>query len=152
MHARKQIRDHVAAALTGLVTTADRVYVGRERSLPAEHEPVLLVYTREETSKRAVHGRPPILERAVALHIEGRVATSPAPDDLLDQIASEVETRMGLEIDYGAGRIMGGLALNLQFVATQIIAEGDGKKHIGGIRLDYLVTYRTADGQPDAIV
>lgn len=154
MHARKQIRDHIAAALDGLATTADRVYVGRERALPADHDPVLLVYLREETSARSAHGRPPLEQRAVTLHIEGRVQTVEPPDDLLDQIGSEVETRMGAEIDYATGKIMGGLALNLQLTATQHIAAAVTNSHklMGGIRLDYLVTYRTQFGAPDTVV
>ena len=37
-HARKQIRDYVAAGLTGLTTTGDRVRVGRVRPLSAAPE------------------------------------------------------------------------------------------------------------------
>ncbi len=146
-HVRKQIRDAVVAALMGLPTTADRVYVGRTRSLKAAHEPTLLVYTRSETSKRAVKGVPPKLDRVVLLDIEGRVSTADVPDDLLDQISGEVEAVMWDLFD-GVGAFLGGLAMDLQLVSTEVIAQAEGDRQIGGVRLEYSCLYRTAEGTP----
>ncbi|NPU63385.1 hypothetical protein HL667_00040 [Bradyrhizobium sp. 83012] len=150
-HIRKQIRDIVAAQLAGLTTTGDRVFVGRSRPLGAEHAPSLLVYMRTETGRRATMDRPPKSERSCTLFVEGRVVTADAPDDLLDQIAAEVEARMGDQIEDGPPRrILGGLAQNLVYVGTEIIAEADNKNHTGGIRLEYAVTYRVTEGAPTA--
>lgn len=151
-HMRKQIRDYVAAQLTGLLTTADRVYVGRARPLAAEHDPALLIYMRQETSRRAARGVPPVLERSCTLHIEGRVSSARAPDDLLDQIALEVEVRMAELVDFDKAIALDGLALNVVMTSTEMLAEADGERHIGGVRLEYVVTYRTREGEPRAAV
>ncbi|WP_262048656.1 hypothetical protein [Bradyrhizobium sp. Bra78] len=149
-HVRKQIRDYVAAGLGALATTGDRVFVGRTRPLAKGHQPTLLIYTRSETSRRAVSGRPPLLERDCTLHIEGRVVAAAPPDDLLDTIAAEIEAGMAAMVDYQTAKFFGGLALNVRLSATEAVAEAEGENHIGGIRLEYLVTYRTAEGAPTA--
>lgn len=150
-HVRKQIRDYVAAGLDGLATTADRVYVGRTRPLAAEHPPALLVYTRTETSERTVQGAPGKVTRRCTLHIEGRVSAAEPPDDLLDTIAAEIEAAMTAMIDFGTARVFGGLASNAAMTGTEMIAEADGSRHIGGVRVEYLVTYRTVEGAPTAV-
>jgi hypothetical protein len=151
-HARKQIRDYVVNGLKGLTTTGDRVYPGRTRPLAAGHPPTLLVYLRSETSERAVRGRPPSLDRGCTLHIEGRTATADAPDDLLDQIAAEVEAKIASLIDYNTSTFFGGLVLNVDLNATEMVVEADDKNHIGGIQLQYRVIYRTVEGAPTATV
>ena len=150
-HARKQIRDYVAAGLTGLTTTGDRVRVGRVRPLAAAHDPTLLIYMRSETSERTVRGAPPKIERKCTLHLEGRVSTADEPDDLLDTIAAEIEAGVAALIDYGTGQFFGGLVQNVQFVSTEMLAEAEGERIAGGVRLSYLVTYRTVEGAPTAI-
>ena len=150
-HVRKQIRDAVVLALTGLPTTSDRVFVGRTRPLSKAHEPTLLVYMRSETSSRAVKGVPPKLDRVVILDVEGRVSMPSVPDDMLDQIAGEVEGAMWGLFD-GRGAFLNGLAMDIKPVSTELVAEADGERHIGGVRVEYLVTYRTAEGVPAAAV
>lgn len=150
-HARQQIRDHVAAGLAGLPTTGDRVLVGRTRPLPAGHAPTLLIYMRSETAERAVRGAPPKLERACTLYIDGRVSMAGVPDDVLDDIAAEVEAGVAAMIEHPSALFFGGLAQNVQLRSTELIAEADGDKHIGGVRLEYLVTYRTVEGAATAV-
>lgn len=150
IHYRKIIRDAAVAGLTGLETTEARVYAGRTRPLEKGHKPSLLVYARSERASRAVRGMPPVLERNCTLHIEARVQTPTPPDDLLDQIAAEVETAIAAMTNYPAGTFLNGRASNLQFTSTEIIAEADSEQHIGGVRLEYLVTYHTVEGQPGA--
>jgi hypothetical protein len=150
-HVRQQIRDYVATGLAGLATTGDRVYVGRTRALPKGHPPCLLIYTRSETAQRAVRGVPPKLERPVTLHVEGRVQTAGVPDDLLDQIALEIEAGIAALIDYPTAKFFGGLVQNVEFTGTEIVVEADGESHNGGVRLEYAVTYRTTEGAAGAV-
>lgn len=145
-HARTQIRTAVKALLQNLPTTADRVFVGRTRALEEAHEPTLLIYTPRETSARDAMGRPPILARPVALFIEGRVLAAEPPDDLLDQIALEVETAIAADLT------LFGLARNLQMVGTETDIQAPGKNHLGAIRIEYRITYRTAEGAPGTVV
>lgn len=150
-HVRQQIRDYVVAGLDGLTTTGARVFAGRTRPLGEGHQPTLLVYLRSETAERTVMGRPGKITRRATLHLEGRVSTAAVPDDLLDTIAAEIEAGVAALIDYGSATFFGGLVSNVQFTSTEIIAEGDGKNHIGGVRLEYLVTYRTVEGAATAV-
>lgn len=142
-HLRRQIRDAAKAALTGLTTTGSRVYTGRSRPLGRAHQPSLLIYTPQETSRRAVNGHPPILERTVQLMIEGRVSNANEPDDLLDDIAKEVEAAMW------TNRALGGLVFNTRLGATDSVTEAEGERQIGGIRLTYEVTFQTPEGAAD---
>ncbi|MCA1381298.1 hypothetical protein [Bradyrhizobium sp. BRP23] len=150
-HVRKQIRDAVVARLTGLPSTGNRVYVGRTRPLGAAHKPTLLIYTRSETASRTVKGVPPKLDRVMILDVEGRVSLADVPDDTLDQIAGEIEAAMWDLFD-GRGTFINGLAMDIKPVSTELIAEAAGERHIGGVRVEYLVTYRTAEGAPTAAV
>lgn len=135
-HIRQQIRAHVAARLANLPTTADRVYVGRTRALGADYDPTLLIYSRDESSARVASkaGRA-TLERVTQLYIEARVTAAAPPDDLLDQIAAEVEIAMA------ADTRLGGLALDSVPAATSIETSSDGGAHIGSCRLEYRVRY-----------
>ena len=146
MHVRQQIRDAVAAALRNLATTGNRVYVGRTRPLAEGHEPTLLIYTTQEESSRGVMGNPPTLERVLTLHIEGRVSEDSVPDDLLDDIATEVETAMWNTT------ALDQMIYHIQFRRSEIQIEAQGTAHIGGIRLEYLVKYRTKEGAPGLVV
>ena len=150
-HMRKQIRDYVATGLAALPTTGGRVFVGRTRPLAAGHQPTLLIYTRSETSERAERGRPPVLERRCTLHLEARTSTADAPDDLLDKIAGEIEAGVAALIDYQTATFFGGLVSNVQMTGTEIIAEAaESERVAGGVRVEYLVTYRTVEGAPNA--
>jgi len=142
-HLRKQIRDAVLMAINGLATTGTRVEVGRTRPLAEDHDPTLLVYTPSETSKRELMGRPPIIGRPMTLVIEGRVQSTQPPDDVLDTIALEVEPAMAQDTR------LGGLVLDVELTSTEINVQAPGTKHIGAIRMSYLVRYQTAQGVPD---
>lgn len=143
-HMRQQIRDAVAAALTGLPTTAGRVHVGRTRPLPTDHQPTLLIYTLVEVSSRAVAGRPPLQERRLDLLVEGRVVSSVAPDDDLDTIAAEVEGALA------ASPRLGGLTMDLSLAGTEVLIEAQGERHVGRIGLTWRAVYRIAEGAPTA--
>jgi len=145
-HARKQIRDAVISALGGLAATGDRVTAGRARPAGAADLASLGVWTPAETSSRAVAGNPPILERPLTLYVEGRVSKAGAPDDDLDEIAEQVEAKLGLDIT------IGGKVFHLQMVGTQTVITAEGDVQVGGVRLEYRMTYRTREGAPGTIV
>src|SRR5215470_16309804 len=131
MHTRKLIRDAVAALVTGLPTTANRVFIGRTRPLGAGHLPTLLIYTTEEQSDRPMQGNPGGLGRDLLLAIEGRTSTATPPDDLLDAIAFEVE----------------GQLRDTTLLRTTVDVTSDGERHTGAIRLEYHIRYSEPDEQ-----
>lgn len=133
-HARTEIRNRVVERLMGLSTTGKEVYPGRTRPLKPAHSPTLLVYTVNEQSARAMEGNPGSLGRALTLLVEGRVSHHSVPDDLLDQIASEVEDRLR-----DAEEALDVFDVVLQSTAIEVNADGD--RHLGEINLVYLVRY-----------
>lgn len=145
-HMRTQIRNAVRDALVGLPATADRVYVGRTRPLAANHLPTLLIYAREEATRREANGMPPDLHHELTLDIEARVAMADVPDDALDEIAAQVAPVMW------ANRTLGGLVADVRCTGTQYAIEANGSQQLGGIRITYSVTYDTQEGAPRASV
>jgi hypothetical protein len=145
-HARQQLRDAIKTVLTGLPQTGARVYTGRKRPLGTAHEPTLLVYTLIEESRRDANGNPPILARALTVFVEIRVVSADPPDDLLDTIAVDVEAAMASDLSFA------GKAYNTQLVRTQQDVEASGESHLGGLQLEYRLTYRVREGQAATIV
>lgn len=146
-HARAQIRAAVVVAVTGLPTTADRVYVGRTRALAAGHQPALLVYARDENSRRDTGGSNPVQARELRVIVEGRVSEDSAQsaEETLDDIADEVETNLALNA-------LGGIVYSVDLVSTEIVVAAEGESHIGAVALTWRYRYRTSEGQPDAAV
>lgn len=150
LHVRTQLRKRVRQQLLGLPTTAERVLRGRRRNLAAGHLPTLLVYTEDEDIMLAAMGVRAIQDRMVMLAIEGRAngADEEALEDLLDVIAAEVEPRI-LVGDPG----FDGLATQTLLVKSRTRILGDtGELLNGAIRLDFRVTYQTAEGVPTDVI
>lgn len=148
-HVRTQLRRAVVDLLTGLPTTGPRVYRGRRRNLGHDHAPALLVYTDDEDITLAHQGAPAVQDRAVMLMIEGRAnggADSAALEDLLDVIACEVEPVI---LDNWS---FGGLASHTVLVKSRMRFEDKGEVLNGAIRLEFRVTYSTAEGRPTVAV
>lgn len=143
-HVRAQIRAAFVAQLTGLPTTAARVYAGRTRPLAADHSPSLLVYARDErVSPSATLGA---LDRVLEIVVEGRVVAADAPDETLDTIAAEVETALGVL------PTLGGRVLAVDLAASRVAVQADGKNHIGSVTLEFAVLHRSREGAPTEFV
>lgn len=147
-HVRQQIRNAVVVKLTGLTTTAERVIVGRTRPLPRDYMPTLLVYTTpaesggQESARPMTLAFPRRLERTMSLSVMGRVQQAEPPDDLLDQIAMEVE--VALSADHSLGNLTKDVAL----VSTVSQVDANGDRHEGAIRLVYSILYHTIENAP----
>jgi hypothetical protein len=148
-HVRTQLRRAVVDLLTGLPTTGPRVYRGRRRNLGHDHAPALLVYTDDEDITLAHQGAPAVQDRTVMLMIEGRAnggADSADLEDLLDVIACEVEPTI---LDNWS---FDGLASHTVLVKSRMRFEDKGEVLNGAIRLEFRVTYSTAEGRPTVAV
>jgi len=147
-HVRTQIRSAAAALLTGLPTTGANVFIGRTRPLPVDHDPTLLLFTARvgnqgaETARAFNLDRPRTLIRKLSLFVEGRVVTNDPPDDLLDQVAAEVEAKVATL------PTLGGLVKNVELTTTVAEIVANGSRHEGAIRLEYTVTYANREDDP----
>ncbi len=97
-HLRKQIRDNVVTALTGLSTTGSRVYAGRVYPIAAANLPSLCVYAKSEEVETTTITRPRTQLRTLTLSVERFAVATSGLDNTLDAISLEVEEALVLII------------------------------------------------------
>ncbi len=149
-HVRTQIRNAVIAALVGLPTTGHRVYPGRV--LPIDPEriggPGLLVYSGDEPEiERITMGNPAIEQHSLLLHVRGVVKASSNLEDVLDQIALEVQTAMA-----NSSVMQGGTAKACDLVALQAGEDETLEKPAGMITLTYRCQYHIQANAPGVLI
>jgi len=138
-HVRQKILTALATRLTGLTTTGANVFRSRVYPLDTGQVPGLLIYAESETVEPG-SGRKS--ERQLTIKIEG-YAVGPAIDDILDQIALEVEIAIAAE------PTLSGLCKDLLLLTTQIEKSGEPNQPMGLITLNFLAWYQAANGAPD---
>ena len=143
-HVRKQIRDLVATAVTGLTTTSTRVYSDRAHPIPQDKLPALRVFCSREAGEllQGAMGADPTMHRRAQLVVVG-YADGSGLDDTLDLIAKEVEIAVDGAGDFG-GRSVG----NATYTGTEFALE-EGDSRTGTVALSYDVQYRTAESDPE---
>ena len=142
-HLRRQIRERIAADVTGLVTTGSNVFQSRVYPLEDASLPCLLVYSTSEESEILNQGTPRLQARTLNITIQGVAAESSDIDDKLDLIAKEIETALSADRDINS------LAQDSFLTSTEIEINADGAKTVGTLRLNYQIDYRVYDNAPD---
>lgn len=145
MHVRARLRYAVAALVTGLVPTGNRVYRSRAFVLSRDQLPSLSVYTPEEEVLSVTLEEPSTIQRNLTVVIEGHAEKDDLVEDILDEIALAVELAMAASITVDAI----GLPAQLLTTSTQIIDEGDIP--LGVIRLTYQIPYSTLETTPETL-
>lgn len=144
-HVRKQIRDDVAAAVTGLPTTGSRVFKSRILPSGRANLPCLLVFTATEPITAANMGKPPMLRRDLAVTIQAVAEGTPGADDPLDDILGEIEAALpGAEVSAPVRILMP------QSIQTEQTDEGEAP--LVAATLTYSAVYMTEQGRPDTAV
>jgi hypothetical protein len=143
-HVRKQIRDAVSSAITGLATTGSRVqqsrmYVRKDTDLPC-----LLVETAEE---RITQGAMGDLEHELTVVVRGFAKANADLDDTLDQIAAEVEIAL-----HAAGALAGLVPGGMNPVSLSLDFDDGMEKPCGVVVMEYRATYYSRIGQPTAVI
>jgi hypothetical protein len=145
-HARQQIRDAVVTAVTGLATTGSNVFRTRIHPLDQQSLPALLVYTLEEASEADAMGASRSLLRSLRVAIDAVVQQVTDLDDLLDDIAAEVETA----VDSNAA--LNGLVRDITLDSSSITKSGEGEQSALGLRLVFTALYRTRRSAPETLI
>ena len=143
-HVRKQIRDAVVTAVTGLTTTGNNVSASRVYPVEQSKLPHILVYTTDEAISLE-GGTLDAPMRGLTVRISGIAEDNSTLDDTLDQIAAEVEAAIGADVTQG------GLSISTDLSETSIELQGESEKKVGIINLDYLIQYRTPFGDPETV-
>lgn len=144
-HLRRQIREAIASAVTGLTTTSTRVF--QDRVYPLERGtglPGLLVYTLAETSERKSFGAPGLMERVLRVQVVAVAEGVSDLDDTLDGICKEVEIALAMPC-----ASLAGIAKTITLTSTDIELQGTSVRPVGQAAMTYEVVYMAAENAPD---
>tara|TARA_R110000765_G_scaffold417292_1_gene519690 strand:- start:113 stop:559 length:447 start_codon:yes stop_codon:yes gene_type:complete len=145
-HVRMQIRNQVVTQLTGLTTTAARVFDSRVYPLEDANLPALLIYTKSETSEPIEIGTNRTSERLLSLNIEAYVKSTTNFEDTLDTICKEVEQAIA------ADPTLSGKAKDCYLESTEIEFNAEGEKPLAFCSLTFLTSYYVQEQSPDVAV
>tara|TARA_R110002012_G_scaffold281373_1_gene470416 strand:+ start:114 stop:560 length:447 start_codon:yes stop_codon:yes gene_type:complete len=145
-HVRMQIRNQAVAQLTGLTTTAARVFDSRVYPLEDANLPALLIYTKSETSEPIEIGTNRTSERLLSLNIEAYVKSTTNFEDTLDTICKEVEQAIA------ADPTLSGKAKDCYLESTEIEFNAEGEKPLAFATLTFLTSYYVQEQSPDVAV
>lgn len=148
-HARQQIREAVASALTGLTTTGSRVYQERTRDLRDADLPGLVITTDEERIEAETVSFPPTQMRELTVTITAVARATSALDDTLDTMVGEVET--ALYASSSANTLTG----KVKFMALEAIAvdlDDSLDKPAGRAVMTWRTVFHTTAGVPATFV
>ena len=140
-HGRKQVRDAVVAALTGLTTTGSRVHVHRVYPMEADLLSALNVRTGAESVDEDC------VTRTVDVIVEARAQATATLYDTADLIASEVEAALAADIT------LGGVAVHVLPPETEPLEMADEiEKPVGLLVMSFPVVYRVEMSDPDTLL
>jgi hypothetical protein len=141
-HVRKQIRDAIATAVTGLTTTGTRVFTDHAYPLQQAELPGLLVRTLTETSQGITLPAPRRLQRTVRFAVIAYAALESDVQNTIDQVCKEVEIALAMPN-------LGIPAKQITLIATTLDISGDGTLPVGRAAMTYECLYFTAENAPD---
>ena len=145
-HARQQIREAAATAVTSLTTTAARVYQSRVYPFAAANLPGLAVFSSLETLDEDADAPDTKEYRILELVIEARAKSAADVDDTLDTICAEVEVALY------ADQTLGALSKTLQLKTTEIAFSGELDQEVGLAKMTFEIMYRVDATDPTTII
>lgn len=148
-HARQQIRDAVATAVTGLATTGSNVFKTRVHKLEQQSLPAVIVYTLQEDAQRETLS-PRKQSRMVRVALDIAVQQIDAADAALDMIAAEIE--VALEAAWQSRAGVWDFIRDITLNSTAIAMTGEGEQRALGMVLTYTCNYRTLEGAPETLI
>lgn len=144
-HLRRQIREAIATAVTGLATTGARVFQSRVYPLERAGDlPGLLVFSLTETSEGSSLGAPRLMTRVLRVQVVAVAEATADLDDTLDQICKEVEIALAMPC-----AALAGIAKSITLSATDIELQGTSVRPVGQAAMTYEVVYIAAEDAPD---
>ncbi len=139
-HVRKQIRDAIETAVTGLATTGANVFGSRVYPIEVSTLPCLAVYTSEESIEHLTMNRGSReTQRVLNVVVAGVAQAAANLDDTLDTIIKEVETAIA------ADPTLGGIARDCMLTEIAIEMDASGEKPTGTARMTWTTVYHVAE-------
>jgi hypothetical protein len=144
-HARQQIRDYVATAISGGTLYGTNVFKMRSHPLDDKIEAAVCIYTVNEAVSQ--HNITSAVMRIMTLTLEAFVVgSSESAFESVDDMSQEIEDIMS------ADRRLGGLVKDCQLTSAVTDINTDGRRAVATLALNYEVTYRTGPGDAGVIV
>jgi hypothetical protein len=141
-HIRKLIRDQIVSQITGLATTAGRVYPSRVYPMGVNKLPGIVVYTDSESADYATVSLPRTVIRTLSVNLEIYVKGVANYDDDIDQITAEIEAAIYSDTT------LGGYAKDARITNYVVQYLGEGDQPVGTAILSLEVIYTTTEGSP----
>lgn len=138
-HVRKQIRDAVITALTGLSTTGSNVFRSRIYPLESNKLPGLCVFSKSEATTFDTLTISRSINRVLEIGVEAYVKATSDYDNTLDTIAVEVEEAIASDVTLGS------LAKDTQVTSFEADFSGEGEQPVAIGRFTVEVIYRTLE-------
>lgn len=139
MHPRTRIRTAVTAALGAIAP----VTANRDDPLQPDALPCIGLFTPDEATQEITMGSRRQMRR-MDLYVDGYVRAGADLDDQLDAMALRIEQAIA------AGGKFAGTVDRIELVRTVTDRLTSGELKAGVTRLQFVVTYQTTFGQPDA--
>lgn len=144
-HAREQVRNAVVTTLTN-AAVATTISKSRVWPIAAKSDSVVLIYTNTESISQTTLTYPRKFEREMTLVIECLARDVSTLDDRLDDLCEAVENAIG------ANNTLGGIVKDCVLLDTQVTLDSSGDAPIGSARLQFRVSYRTAETNAGTII
>jgi uncharacterized Rossmann fold enzyme len=148
-HVRQQIRESIAVALTGLTTTADRVYQSRLLPFQDDELPALVISTNTEKIDSLSVNFNPVLERSLVVVVAVVAKATSNIDDVLDGSIKEVEQVLNSSIE---ANTLNGLVKDIVLTDIDIEMNATSEKPIGQALLSFTASYYTQASVPDVSI
>lgn len=144
-HAHTLIRTAATTALTGLTTTASRVYANRMHPMADANLPGLRVFLNDENVEIVSIHTPMTQQRTVQLVVECCASANTALDSTCDTMQGEVETALasGLSVD---GKTLEPVLAGSRYDFEQ------GSPAVGVKRVVFTIDFFTLANAPDNLV
>ena len=143
-HLHRQIRDKIETALTGLTTSATRVYANRLQPMIDANLPGLRIYADDEAVEAQTIHTPYLMERALRLTVECCAKAASNLDDTLDLMSKEVEIALAAGITMSS-------RLYVPVYAGMNYDDEQADKPVGVKRLNFVITYACMSNAPDTL-
>jgi hypothetical protein len=143
-HLRQLIRANIVSTVTGLTTTASRVYASRIYPLEQGKLPGLCVYTNSEAISYTTISPPRRQERVLQVTIEIYASATSSLDNTLDTSCKEIEEALYVDLTRG------GYAKDTRVVSFETEFDGEGEKPVGVGRLTVEVIYSNRENEVEA--
>jgi len=141
-HVRRQIREAVATAVTGLSTTGARVFKNRLYPLQTTDLPCLIVTCDGDRREYLTEHNPSQVEMEMVVRIDGYVKDTATLDDTLDAISKEVEVAMAAAT----------IADFVECAGTQLDESVVGAQPVGKVSIAYRIKTYILSNAPDVIL